>query len=487
MYRVALAVGVALLIGLQAMFVVFVLESNLQPVVDENTDGMLQRTSLAVEKSQRLDEFALQEKARHVSFQPGLRQALTTDFDADPDVTLEETVRWRLLVEQHEFQEREEAHEEVSNLELDLLNRRPAAQDLLMVVNVQGELVAAAAGAGDRSGEPLGDQYPLIHTAMDQQATKVKMWNWSWDDDENHQLHLVAVSPIPHPHQPQRIVGAVVLGTEIDHGVAEHKQELLATSFAPDVTFFSGEQIHGSTLDRDRRDQLGDSLFEEHRILEEGHPELGIERTAIIDGDDHRTLVRFFPGEFDTEHPTGLVMSTNHTESLAALQLTSNRVLAIGAAAAVAGLMFVLLMFHLFLKPFGRLEEGVQEILSGQKDYEFDTEASHEPARNMAQHLNLLSAHLQGKPMPDEETTLNRSWNSSGWEVLRDPDEPPVEEGSAEVAGVPKDELSDGPESSDHDDTHDESPDGDEHDDTSDESTLETAEATDDEPAGEPT
>ena len=95
------------------------------------------------------------------------------------------------------------------------------------------------------------------------------------------------------------------------------------------------------------------------------------------------------------------------------------------------------------MRPIAKLEDGVTEILAGNKDFEFDVDDDSVFA-SLAQGLNLMSAYLQGKPMPDDAEDLG------GWgELIGDNGQ--SSEGPSEVHGVPMGPGGDGSDGSSDD------------------------------------
>ncbi|MFB6373288.1 MAG: hypothetical protein ABEN55_09285 [Bradymonadaceae bacterium] len=66
----------------------------------------------------------------------------------------------------------------------------------------------------------------------------------------------------------------------------------------------------------------------------------------------------------------------------------------------------MLFFYYRFIKPASEIEETIGEILNGNKEAEFVVSRNSGIFENLAQGLNLMSAYLQGKPMPDEEAEL---------------------------------------------------------------------------------
>lgn len=448
MFKLKFAIGFAILIVLQACLTLYLLQGQLIPLTLEDADISLQRGASLVEKSHRIDEFSLKEKARFVASRKNLLRAMVRDYDGDVESQRFQEVHKRLDTEHIRFTEFM-APENVGkrNLDLDLLNRRPMDHDMFMALDDTGRLVAAlGSGRSEFMGDNVANRFPVVLGVMEGDETRVDMWNWSWSTGADRDLYVVAISPM-RDLETNEPIGVIVLGNRVTDGVAKRSRGLVSDGLdrgdspenlsergevlAPDVTFFRGERIYSSTLRSRQVAQLDEELYERHRILEQDQPEKILDVT--VDGENYRTIVRYFPGQFDTDNPAGVILMTNHDQAMLPFQSARSTILFASAAVLVGGIVLFLFLLYAFLRPIGRLEDGIQEILSGEKDYVFHTDKDHDVADNLAHHLNLLSAFLQGKPMPDEEQSLGE------WDTFADDDEDEAPSKPTSVTGVPVD------------------------------------------------
>ncbi len=474
MFRIKLVAGLALLVAVQAIFVTYALDNQLAPLAVEDSEIALQRSATLIEKSHRIDEYALKEKAHFVANRGSLRRAMTRDYEGDWEAERHRNVLRQLETENFRFTTTFSRQVQgLRNLDLTLLHRRPLTHDLFFALDETGRL-AATLGTGrvHMMGDDIGSRFPATLEAIDGDEVVIDLWNWSWRPGDDRELYLVAMAPIADPDGDDN-VGTVVLGNRITNSVAERRKELLTDGLgeegdgeytsrsraqAPEVTFFRGERIHSSTLGSRQISELAETLFEDKELLASDTPE----RIHEIDlhGHPYRAMVRFFPGQFGTDNPAGVILLSDTGAAIAPYDDFRSQVIWLSAALFGIGLILILLFFHLFLSPFQRLEEGIQYVISGDKDHQFKAPSSHPSASNMASHLNLMSAYLQGKPMPDEDVDIG------GWGPLdgaNDADQESQE--PTKVAGVPMN-LGGGPSSSDASDSGDDGDDQDEDDST---------------------
>ena len=445
MFRLKFALGFILLVAVQAFAAYFVIQSSLLPVVDEDSEIALRRSAALVEKSQRIDEFALIEKARFVANRPALRRAMVHDHEGDADRERHADVFKHLDTERIRFTEfNAPRHADTRNLDLSLLHRRPSSHEMFMALDASGFGVASLAWA-EWTGENVAADFPVVLDVMETGEPRLDLWNFSWRRGEDRNLYSVAIVPIRHP-DAEEFVGVVVLGTLINDGLAGRSQALVADGLGadaaqtpsdraevltPEVAYFRGDRIHASTLRSRDQELLARQLFDEGLLSRDVEDP---ERIFTIDLADSeaRVIVRFFTGQFSTPDPTGVILITNRTEALSPLKKAQQNLLILGLLLAILGVLALGVVFYLFLQPFEKLEDGIQEILSGDKDFVFEKpSANNDIANGLAHHLNLMSAFLQGKPMPDDEPGMSGSWGTMEDSKEAESDEKPS------IAGIP--------------------------------------------------
>lgn len=452
MFRLKFVGGFVILVSLLALFVLYLVHFDLQPVTEEDTDVTLQRATTLIEKSHRLDEFALEEKARHVASRERLRDAMVAEYDDEKyDRQRKDAVIPALEAEKIRFERiaGDDRAQRTRNLDYGLLQRRPLDHDMFLAVDERGSLVATlGTGLKDRMGIDFAGPFPTILGAIENEETRIDMWNWSWSADDDRELYVVAISPIVDPESDDPL-GAVVLGNRVTDRIAKRRQALVADSLevreedvrrdvdltphqqrrAPEIAFFRGDRIYSSTLSSRVHDELADELFDELAILDDDAPDRVHDLT--VDGQRHRAMARFFPGQFETDNPAGFVLMTDLDAATEPFEQARSTILFATGGVIVVGVAWLLFVYMMFVAPLGRIEEGIQEVLSGDKDHKFETSGKHRIADNLAEHLNLLSAFLQGKPMPDEEQSLG------GWGGFEDDDSRSSSPDKPDVKGVP--------------------------------------------------
>jgi hypothetical protein len=287
-----------------------------------------------------------------------------------------------------------------------------------MILDQDG--VGVAALGKDRYswfGDNVAKQFPQVLEVMKDNEPATAVWDWAWGASDDSELYRVAIVPIRETPD-QTPVGVVVAGNIIDDEVANRSQRLMAGITAPQsdggeideskvprmpqVAFFQGEKLRGSTFSSQEEGSLGKQLFEEQKILESDDPEEMI--SVTVNGRPYRALVRFLSGEFDNaKNPAGFVVLTNLNEALSPVEKAKNTLLMATGGALGVGVVLLIFFIFQFIRPAARIEEGITEILAGNKDYQFEVNQGNPVFSSIAQGLNLMSAYLQGKPMPDDD------------------------------------------------------------------------------------
>lgn len=340
-------------------------------------------------------------------------------------------VHWRLLVAKNRFERVGKGQASgARNIARDLLGRNPVQPDLVAVVDGEGKSVAALgkdryAWGASKDSWNLADEYPALKELLNTppRSPRLDVWQWKWSKDGSPKLYQVAVVPIPRRRDDGGRVeasadGAVIVGYPITDGAAEDIRTLVGGVTAdkqkragyigekdlPDVAFFHGSSVHSSTFGPDRQKKLGEEFFQTNRILEKDKPEQVVDLT--LDGSEYNAFVRFLPDQFETEKPTGVVVLANMSEARAPVYSALQKLNLAAGIAIVLGIALLLFFYYRFIKPLGEIEETIGEILSGNKDAEFFVSKEGSVFESIAQGLNLVSAFLQDKPMPDEEADL---------------------------------------------------------------------------------
>jgi len=495
MFRLKISLTHAILVCLLIGAVHVLVDTHLSGEVEDRAESSLRRAAVIAEQTKRFDHFALMEKGRMVAQDAETHEFLTLEreellkrirdeysfivssdvgkklgkdgqktVDLEGDVGLPTkdlrhlAVDFRLRVARKRLKNiKGDTSETARNLDLELLKRRPAQPDMLMALNRHGVGVAARGKDlyhwGSSSFSPdVTEQHPIVQKVLDNPdaGPKLDVWEWSWSGSDAQNLYQVAIVPI-RPSQQTEPAGVVVVGYTIHDGAAKDIQRIVGgvttqkgkqnqyveqehVESAPEVAFFRGDTLHSSTFGSGRNKLFEEQLFGQRGLHEKADrdPEKMVE--IEVEETPYAGFVRFLPEAADSGERTGVVVLSNMQEVQAPLAKVLRQFDMIAFAIVLIGIALLLFFYFRFIKPAAEIEETIGEILNGNKDAEFVVSREDEVFSSLAQGLNLMSAYLQGNPMPDEEAELE------GWGDMIG-DGPDVDGdggggGSPEVQGV---------------------------------------------------
>ena len=389
----------------------------------------LRRSATLAEQSARLDESALLEKAVFVASSERLYRSLHGEFVKKPEEGEEGAedfdyegqrhldVHEKLTAQKYKLDALEKENASARNVERTLLQRNPHNFDIFMVVDAKGKGVAAL-GKDLYSwfGSDIGKDFPAVGDVLAGKSQgRVAFWRWAFNPGNEKRLYRVALAPV-RAAQGEKPAGVVVIGTMINDGLAKQKQRLFAglaekkqsddeapvdehAEAAPEVAFFRGPNVVGSTFDAAHQKALA-GVLEQKGVFKEDKPHTMFEVDVM--GVPYLALVRRFKTAGD-DTPTGVAVLSSLQAAHAPVGKITVNVVIVGVLFLILGAFLIFFMVVRYIRPVEDLEDGIQEIIAGNKDHNFVPKAGHELQAGLAQQLNLMSAFLQGKPMPDED------------------------------------------------------------------------------------
>ncbi|MGC2193990.1 MAG: ATP-binding protein [Terriglobales bacterium] len=223
-----------------------------------------------------------------------------------------------------------------------------AGSDLLVLADRSGELVALHSKASDFDREAAQESL-ASSLAQDQGG--------HWWFCSKH-LFEVSLQPIYVGNRSEnQVLGYLVLGYEIDDGVARELSQVAASQ----VAFLFGDTLVRSTLSPVQETDL---IQRAGRSLNGGLPE----PAEIQLGEEHflATRVDLAPG---VKPPVQLCVLKSLDQATSFLGRLNRLLLSLGLVAVVVGSCMVFIFSHTLTRPLGTLVEGVRAL--GKGDYEF--------------------------------------------------------------------------------------------------------------------
>lgn len=391
-----------------------------QPLRD-SAQTQLRRSANIAEQSIRLDEATLLARANLVAGSDALHKAMTgeaatpeADDQAEPLPNQPSVVEKRHLAVHEKLDAQryrlEDIYKAAGNrrgLELGVLERRPHEHEIFVALDVKGEGVAAL-GKDLYSwfGEDVAKNYPSVREVAKTGVPRVEYWMWSFGQSQEKRPYRVAIAPIRRS-ETDSTAGVVVLGTMLNDGVARGKQRLVAgvaeedrdadLSLAPQFVMFRGKTVIGSTFDA----ALQKAVAAEFERV----GGFNADSAAILDvklGETpYYAMVRSFAGEGNDA--MGVAVLTDVDAALAGIKNVTNSIIATFLVFTLLGVGLLFFVILRWIRPLEELEDGMQEVIAGNKDFTWTPLEDHSLQTSMAQSLNLMSAFLQGKSMNDEE------------------------------------------------------------------------------------
>lgn len=427
MLRAKISLVYAVLIALTIGLVVAVVHFSVGDLVRKQTAATLQQGIVGAEQSAHLEEASLLARAEFVARNDRLYRSLKGEFvgekgasegEAGEETAQQEAADFegqrhldaheKLTAQNYHLNEIGEAEKDRRAEERSLLARAPKDLDIFMVLDNKGKGVAAL-GKDLYSwfGSDVGASFKEVGEVAKGGNARIAYWMWSFKPGEEKRLHRVALAPLRRTAD-EAPSGVVVLGSQINDGLAARKQALFEGGAKSDGTgavhlaFYYGDSIVGSTFESSEDKTIAAALAPAGLLGADP-----TEGTEVLVGEvPYLAISRPLT---QSDKPVGVTVVANLNEAQAPVKSLRFDIIFIGLAFLLLGVVLMVVLIHRYLKPVEDLEDGVQEVIAGNKDYVWAQKSGHDLQSSLAQQLNLMSAFLQGKPMPDDEST-GASW-----------------------------------------------------------------------------
>lgn len=435
MIRTKVTLVYIILIVLLGALCVALVQHDFSQAIKDDTRTALRRSANIAEQSTRLDEASLLAKAEYVARAEELHEVMTGN-DLPEDETGELTfvekrhlgAHEKLDAQRYKLGDIAKAVGTRRNLELGPLERKPHDLDLFIVLDVKGEGVAAL-GKDLYSwfGEDVAKVYPSVRDVAKSGSSRIEYWMWSFGQNQDKRPYRVAIAPLRR-FNGDSTAGVVVLGTMLNDGVAEGKRRLIVgageeensedVQDAPHFVMYRGKEIIASTFDSNQQDAVSAELERVGGFTADSSAILDV----TVDGVPYLAMVRQFGGEGDKA--VGAAVLADLASAMSPVQAATTSMLLLFIAFAVLGAVLIFVLILRWIQPIEEAEAGIQEVLAGNRDFVWTPKAGHSLQTSLTQSLNLMSAFLQGKPMPDDDSP-GGSWGADMDEVSNSKGEAP--------------------------------------------------------------
>jgi signal transduction histidine kinase len=314
------------LVGL-AFLALWVVNRSISTQVQDNIERDLERASAVLDNMLDTREQALEVAARVIAADPKFFSVLMIP-GTNRDPQLRATV---------------------SGVALDF--NRITQTDLFEVTNARGQLLASAG----REESTESGRAALITAALGGRPVSGLLV-------EPGTHYQVTVTPV---HAGTRVIGTLLLGSRVGFDLADQLKELTRS----EVTFISGKEITGTTLDsREARDHL----LRRHApgAAGVGHAD-GTVAEVKAHGHVYLTLARPFAGTRAEQGQIVVMQRALDTET-AFLRDMQTDLVQLGIAAVLASLLVGYVISERITSPVRRLVRGAEEMERGNYDYALD-------------------------------------------------------------------------------------------------------------------
>ncbi len=313
--------------GLTCMSLLLV-RSSVQKQIKKGIFADLQNSVTTFQNFQRDRELTLTHSAELLADLPNLRALMTTEHEA----TIQDASKdlWRL-----------------------------AGSDIFVLADRTGRVVAL------HTASP-GLQREMAQEALAASLTQEGPEHW-WFGGQH--LYEVFLKPIYFgPAAENRSLGFLVIGYEIDDGVASQVSRIAASQ----VAFYYGDTIVRSTLPPAQEAELArqGALRHSQASSETEEVQLGDERFL-------GTSLELAQGKMPSVR---LSVLKSYDQATAFLDSLNHLLLALGLVAVLGGSALVYFISHTFTRPLGSLVEGVRALEKGDFNYPLDPRGGDEVA-----------------------------------------------------------------------------------------------------------
>lgn len=412
MFRVKIVGMLALIIILLMVVVYISLPAIVEGTLRESVTEELVLSATSIERAQRLNDYALIAKAEQIAAFDKLQEALTAEYEGKATYQRHIAVhdkgllRWKFV-----FENAARDYANVHPLDVPHTKRPPFFPELVFITDESGVGVAALGkGKYDWYDVNVAETQPsILSEAVLKGSTVTDVWNWAWSEGDQPVMAQVAIAPI---RSDGRTLGMVVVGNPITSGTTAQESDALdglpPAKDGPkrhphlDISHFYKGRIFASTLPPEDQGTLATALFGDPNTLGDSATPDPVE--VEINGQTWLAAVRYSRGVPDRDaRRAGVVVVVNLDQRYAAVSKLRTGIPVFGLILLIAAIGVVLVGFSSVTKPLEQLDQGVQEIIAGNKDYVFQIQGGYAFQQALAHSLNLMSAYLQGKPMPDED------------------------------------------------------------------------------------
>jgi hypothetical protein len=201
-------------------------------------------------------------------------------------------------------------------------------------------------------------------------------------------------------------VGALVVGYVSSATDAAADRDKIGS----EVAFFVDGKVQASSFKKESAEEktLAAQLFDGPKYAE---PALAGQLTRLfhikLGGEEYVAAAGPLPGNL-TRSRSGFVVLTSLTAARAGISSIESWILLLGLVALLAGVGAAVLTALRFIQPLDKIEQGVAEVINGNRDYSFESPS--QDFEGLANGLNVMLARLLGRPDPTDDESSGERW-----------------------------------------------------------------------------
>lgn len=298
-------------------------------------------------------------------------------------------------------------------------SRTPGTRDVSSLLPVTPTLLIVADPEGTVVGRAIGDTqdwwggsvqnlrtYPVFEASSRGVAFDVIEWREGGAPGETPTLTLAGAAPIRAADGSA--LGMALVGFPLSDELAIDKQGVLGEI---SLAYTMGDTIAGSDLRPNVQSAIlgarlrpivgGDwSTFAEYN----GDPNT-LNQVYLADTNQGSYLLARGGIQHERAGGTraGFLVVADLSAKMAVMHRVAVGLPVLGIILLALGLVAIIIIVRNFLTPLVKIDGGIQQVIVGNRDYKWEVDPNNPFTAEMAHALNVMSAFLQGKPLPDED------------------------------------------------------------------------------------
>jgi hypothetical protein len=280
------------------------------------------------------------------------------------------------------------------------LEQQGRKADLIAVVGANGHVVCRDLNINAMYDDDLKGRYPSVGKALDGVANKDL---WSFDG------HMYRVGSAPIRSRAGQVMGALVVGYVSSATDAAADRDRIGS----DVAFFLDGKVQASSFKKEGGESAEEKALAAQLFDGPKYADLALagQMTKLfhvkLGGEEYVAAAGPLPGNLSRSR-SGFVVLTSLSAARAGISSIESWIFLLGLVALLAAVGAAVLTALRFIQPLDRIEQGVAEVINGNRDYAFESPS--QDFEGLANGLNVMLARLLGRPDPTDDESGGERW-----------------------------------------------------------------------------